>query len=426
MVDRRGRCGERCYKTDLALAVVKHLRSAWRRAGKLVLGFVLGAIVTAGFGLGLPWCRARRAEAVYALHIDVPSSGPGLANAVYQTLGVRLQAGHHIELLDNGAVFDALIGDISRARRSVHIVMYIWEKGRASDRVSAALIERARAGVACRLVIDDFGSADFAKDVQPALSAAGCEVRLFRPQPAVDALARNHRKIAVVDGVVAYTGGFGVRDNWLGDGVHGEAWRDSNVRFTGPAVHDAQQAFAENWQEAGGALLPDTAFPAPDASGPATAAFVASTASPVVTRAERLSQLVIAAATRRLWITNAYLVPSRAIFELLLSKARSGVDVRILVPGIKSDSKPALVMQHKEYPELLGAGVRVWEYTPSMIHAKTMLADDELAVVGSINLDPLSLNKLEESALLINDRKLTAELTRRFEADVRQANELTR
>lgn len=406
--------------------VVSLLRAGWRRAGKLVLGFILGAVAAAGFALGLPWCRSGRAEIAYALHGPVPSSGAGLENAVYQTLGVQLQAGHRVELLDNGAIFDALIADIARARNSVHIVMYIWEKSRASDRLCAALVERARAGIACRLVIDDFGSGDFATEVQPALSAAGCEVRLFRPLPAGDLLARNHRKIVIVDGKVAFTGGFGVRDNWLGDGVHDEAWRDSNVRFTGPAVRAAQQAFAENWQEAGGALLPETAFPAPSTTGPVTAAFVTSTASPVVTRAERLSQLVIAAATRRLWITNAYVVPSRAMFELLISKAKAGVDVRILLPGIKSDSKPALIAQHKEYPELVRAGIRVWEYTPSMIHSKTMLADDELAVVGSINLDPLSLDKLEESALLINDRNLTSELARRFDADARRANELTR
>jgi cardiolipin synthase len=410
----------------LATHVAQLLRSARRRIGTLVIGFALGAMVTGGFALGLPWCRSERAQPAYALHIAVPSSGPGVANAVYQTLGVQLQSGHHITLLENGAVFDALIGDIAHARTSVHIVMYIWEKGRASDRLSAALIERARAGVACRLVIDDFGSGDFADAVEPALSAAGCEVRLFRPHPVVNALERNHRKIAVIDGKVAYTGGFGVRDNWLGDGVHDDAWRDSNVRFTGPAVRDAQQAFAENWQEAGGALLPDTAFPPPDTTGPETAALVTSTASPVVTRAERLSQLVIAAAKRRLWIANAYLVPSRAIFELLLTKARAGVDVRILVPGIKSDSKPALAVQHKEYPELLRAGIRIWEYTPSMMHSKTMLADDELAVVGSINLDPLSLHELEESALLIQDRSVTTDLARQFEADVLHANELKR
>src|ERR1043165_3785473 len=141
--------------------VLQHLRSARRRIGTLVISFVLGAMAMGAFALGLPWCRRERTEPVFALHIAVPSSGPGLANAVYQTLGVRLQSGHHMTLLENGAVFDALVGDVARARSSVHIIMYIWEKGRASDRLSAALIERARAGVACRLVIDDLGSGHF-------------------------------------------------------------------------------------------------------------------------------------------------------------------------------------------------------------------------------------------------------------------------
>jgi cardiolipin synthase len=408
----------------LASKIWQRLRGAWQRIAKLFLGFALGVAVTAGFVLGLPFCRPRARSAAFALHVPVPSSGPGLASALFQTVGAELRPGHAVQLLENGAVFDAVIADVARARSSVHIDMYIWEQGRASSRLSAALIERARAGVACRLVIDDFGSGDFGDTVRPALAAAGCDVRTFRPKPGVDALARNHRKIVVIDGEIGYTGGFGVRDNWLGDGVHAEAWRDSNVRFTGPAVRDAQQAFAENWQESGGPLLPEAAFPAARTDGPVTAAFVTSTASPVVTRAERLSQLVIAAASKRLWITNAYLVPSHAIFEQLLAKARAGVEVRILVPGSKSDSKPALAVQHKEYPELLRAGIRVWEYTPSMIHSKTMIADDELAVIGSINLDPLSLNKLEESALVIDDRGVTAELARQFEADASHASEL--
>ena len=402
------------------------LSSAWHRAGRLLIGFVIGAVLAVAVTLGLPWLRKRHATGAYELQVPVPSSGRGLELALYQTLGVRPQPGHQITLLENGAVFDSLIADIAHARSSVHIVMYIWEKGRASDRLSAALIERARSGVACRVLIDAFGSGDFEPTVEPPLVTAGCEVRMFRRLPGVDPFARNHRKLVIVDGKIATTGGFGVRDNWLGDGVHDEAWRDSNVRFTGPAVRDAQQAFAENWQEAGGALLPEAAFPEPETTGATTAAFVASSPSPVVTHAERLTQLVIAAAKQRLWITNAYLVPSPAISRMLIHKAQSGVDVRILVPGIKSDSKPSLAAQHEEYPALLAAGIRVWEYTPSMIHTKTMVADDALVVIGSINLDPLSLNMLEEGALVLLDRPIAAELARQFEADVQHADERTR
>ncbi len=363
----------------------------------------------------------------FVLPGPVAASGQGLANALFQTVGAHLQGGHTVELLDNGHVFDSLVEAIGKARKSVHIDMYIWETGIANDRVSAALIERARAGVACRIVYDAFGSSKFATTVQPALEQAGCQLRPFRPATEKTPLARNHRKLAIIDGTVAFTGGFGIRDEWLGDGVTGEHWRDENVRFTGPAVLDAQQAFAENWQETGGALLPADAFPEADASaapaGTVRVALVASTASPVITRAERLTQLVIVAAKHRLWIANAYFVPSAAILDLVKGQAKAGVDVRLLVPGLKSDSKLSLAAQHALYPGLLAVGIRVWEYEPSMMHSKTMIADDQLSVIGSINFDPLSLNKLEEAALVVEDRATVDQLAKTFEQDCTHAKE---
>lgn len=368
--------------------------------------------------------RPQRSDA-FQLSAVIPPSGDALALALFQSLGVRMRRGHQVAWLNNGTVFDTLIEAIGRARTSVHIVLYIWHKGAASDRVIAALLDRAKQGVACRILIDAFGSSDFEKNIAPPLSEAGCEVRIFRPLPGKDKLARNHRKIVIVDGKLAITGGFGVRDDWLGDGVHDDGWRDSNVRFSGPAVAEAQQAFAENWQEAGGELLPDGAFPALEELGGAPAAFVASTAS-VVTRAERLTQVMIAAARQRVWISNAYFVPSRGVVELICQKARAGIDVRILAPGTKSDSKTSFGAQHTEYHSMMKCGVRVWEYQPSMMHAKTMLVDDELVLVGSINLDPLSLTKLEEVALIAEERHLATELGQAFVADCALSKELSR
>jgi len=395
------------------------LRRRWRLAVGLLLLLLLAGAASVGFAVSGDDERKS-----FRLRAAIPPAGPGFALALYQSLGVRLMPGHQVALLSNGAVFDAIAADSGRARASIHVLLYIWERGAASDRILHALTARAP-GVACRVLVDDFGSPDFVETVQPGLVQAGCEVRIFRPSPAEDALARNHRKIVVFDGRVAITGGFGARDNWLGDGVHGEAWRDANIRFSGPAVSEAQQAFAENWQEAGGALLPLEAFPTPETAGNASAAFVASTASPVLTRAERLSQLVIAAARKRIWIANAYFVPTDAILDLLIQKASQGVDVRILAPGKKSDSKTSFGAQHMEYGSLLERGVRVWEYQPSMMHAKTMLVDDELAVVGSINLEPLSLTKLEEAALVVEDRALAQELAASFGGDCKHAKELT-
>lgn len=379
--------------------------------------------------LSAPSCKSEQEKEAFQLRVAVPSEGAGFASALQQSLGVPMRPGHDVALLSNGAVFDGLEQEIRKAKSSIHVLLYIWEKGAASDRIVAAISSRAKAGVACRIVVDAFGSPDFAKDVQPALSAAGCDVRIFRPLPGSgDKLARNHRKVVVVDGRVGFTGGFGIRDSWLGDGVTGDGWRDANVRFTGPAVSDAQQAIAENWQEAGGALFPPDAFPAspPDGSGPASAAFVASTISPVLTRSERLVQLMIQAAKRRLWIANAYFVPSKAILEMIKRKASEGVDVRLLMPGKKSDSKASAGAQHVEYGSLVERGVRVFEYMPSMMHAKTMVVDDELSVVASINLDPLSLNKLEEVALVVQDKAFAAQLAKTFEDDLTHARAVTR
>lgn len=362
-----------------------------------------------------------KGKADFELRVAVPSEGAPFVSALYQSLGVRALGGHQVDLLSNGAVFDALESEIRQARQSVHVVIYIWEKGTASDRVVGALADRAKAGVACRIVVDDVGSPDFGREVKPRLASAGCDVRIFRPLPAGEKVARNHRKVVVVDGRVAFTGGFGIRDSWLGDGVTAESWRDANVRFRGPAVREAQQAFAENWQEAGGALLPEDAFPSPEGSGTSSAAFVASTVSPVLTRAERLVQLMIQAAKRRLWIANAYFVPTAAVMAMLKRKASEGVDVRLLVAGKKSDSKTSFGVQNAEYGALLESGVRVWEYQPSMMHAKTMVVDDELALVGSINLEPLSLTKLEEVALVVQDRAFATKLAETFEADCAHA-----
>lgn len=345
----------------------------------------------------------------------VPASGPELDAALFQTVDAELVPGHSVTWLDNGKVFDALIADIEKAKKSIDIDVYIWDPGEASKRVSAALIDKAKTGVKCRIVADAFGSPKFAKEILPALQAAGCEAHMFRPLPGESPLSRNHRKVVVIDHERAILGGFGINDSWLGDGVHG--WRDTNVELEGPTVRLAQQAFAENWQEAGGALLPAEELVAPEPHGAMRVALVTSTASPVITRAERLTQLLIGAAHRRLWIVNAYFVPSKAVMELLKKQAAAGVDVRLLVPGSHDDVMAAKIAQRRLYPELKKAGIKVWEYQPSMIHSKTMVVDDKLSLVGSINLDPLSLNKLEEAAIVVEDAGFTDQLAERFAED---------
>jgi cardiolipin synthase A/B len=383
-----------------------------------------------GVGLGvllaLAACSKERSRP-FKITAPVASAGPDFASALYQTAAVRLEPGHHITYVNDGRIFDAMEEEIGRARASVNILSFIWRPGEASERVLAALTARARAGVACRVLVDPFGSAGFEKEVKPRLVAAGCKAHLFRPLPADENLARNHRKLVLVDGRVGLTGGFAIQDEWLGQVRHEKEWRDTNVRVEGPAVAQMQQAFAENWQEATGELLPASDFPqARAAEGSAKAAFVASTANPEVTRAERITQLMVQAAKERLWISQAYFTPNDQLRALLVEKARAGVDVRVLAPGDKNDQKAITLVQRATYDELLPAGIRIWEFQPAMMHAKTMLVDDRLVLVGSINFDPLSFKLLEEGSLVVEDAASARSLEQTFLQDLQRAVEVKR
>lgn len=358
----------------------------------------------------------RKHESGFELRAPVKDFSAALA----QTCDAVLHAGQKLEVLENGKVFDALVGDLSRAKQSVDAETFIWSKGLASERVLAAI---KKAHIKCRVLVDAIGSAGVDDDFKQVFADAGCEVRKFRPIPSPDNEARNHRKIFVIDGRIGYTGGFGVDDKWLGDGTDDKHWRDTNVRVEGPIVADMQRAFAGDWQEPGGDFLPADEFPPEPQAGDVKAAFVLSQGSPVVTNAERLTQLAIETAKKRLWIENAYFVPSKAILDLLGRRAAEGVDVRIVTAGHKSDSKLAFLGAQTDYGDLQKRGVRIWEYQASMIHSKSILVDDSLVVIGSVNLEPLSLNHLEEGAVVAEDPRAAQQLAHDFEGDCTRSKE---
>jgi cardiolipin synthase len=368
----------------------------------------------------------------HALRIrdDVPESNEGMSLAWYQTVGVELEPGNQVELVHNGHVFDVLEREIRAARSSIHILVYIWRPGDPSDRLTKALRER-HPGVTCRILVDPLGSIRFLDDVAPQLVAAGCEVRIFRSLRGTIASldlkriqARLHRKLAVRDGVVGLTGGWGIWKSWEGSGLKPNEWRDANIWVQGPAVRGMQLAFAQNWQEAGGGMLPPDAFPDPiPTAGEARAGFVTHTGAPVITNAERMTLLAIASAKKRLWIANSYFIPTGPIQDMLIAKAKAGVDVRVLTPGRHHDIPPVHEGQRATYARLLENGVRIWEYEVSMMHSKSILVDDRLSMVGSTNLDPLALSA-EEGSLVVDDAELAGQLARDFEEDIQHSVEI--
>jgi cardiolipin synthase len=241
----------------------------------------------------------------------VPEGPDGVSSALFQSTGVALEPGHRVELVNNGRIFDAIEEEVRAARSSIHILSYIWRPGEPSDRLIRALSER-QPGVSCRVLVDPLGSVNF-EAVAPRLEAVGCETRLFRPiQGALASLdvrrmlARMHRKLVVRDGEVGITGGWGIWKSWMGDARNGDEWRDTNIRVWGPAVRGLQQAFAENWQEAGGDFLPPECFPPLASEGEARAGFVGSTGETFLSDGRRMTLVAIGAARHRLWIANSY------------------------------------------------------------------------------------------------------------------------
>jgi cardiolipin synthase A/B len=359
----------------------------------------------------------------------VPDGPEGVSQAFFQSMGVALEPGHRVELVNNGRIFDAIEEEVRAARSSIHILSYIWRPGEPSDRLIRALSER-QPGVACRVLVDPLGSVNF-ESVSPRLEAVGCETRLFRPiQGAISSfdlsrmLARMHRRVVVRDGEVAITGGFGIWKSWEGDARNAEEWRDTNVRVWGPAVRQMQQAFAENWQEAGGDFLPPECFPPLEPLGEARAGFIGSTGETFLSDGRRMTLVAIAAARHRLWIANSYFIPTDDIRDMLILKAKEGVDVRVLVPGRHHDVAPVLAGQRASYAKLLEGGVRIWEYEVSMMHSKVILVDDRVSVIGSTNMDPLSLDEVEEGSLVVEDVELAAAVAASFEEDLAHSRQI--
>ena len=359
-------------------------------------------------------------SAAFRFSTDEPAEEDGFSNALFRATAVRLTPGHHVELIRNGALFDRLVTEVSRAKHSINLALFMWTPGAPSTRMVEAITARTKGGATCRVLVDAVASTAFDAEVRPALVQAGCDVRAFRPLTKDVSVNRNHRQVVVIDGQVGFTGGFGIADVWLGEGRKPAEWRESNVFVQGPAVGQLQQAFADDWKEVAGPILPRSEFPEAHARGPSRAAFVSSNGSNYLRTAEHFNQLLISSATKRVWIANADFVPSSGLVDLMLEKQHQGVDVRIMVPGDLTDHPEVLVDQRGTYERLLKGGVRIWEYQPAPFHAKTMVVDDQLSVVGSISLDRLSREAIEEGALVMSDKRVVSQLVKTWEEDQTQ------
>ena len=349
-----------------------------------------------------------------------------LTLALDRAAGARPIDGNRLEHYpDSPLAIDAMLAAVAAARRWVHLENYIIRDDATGTRFADALIERARAGVHVRVLYDALGSFGTSSRFWRRLTQAGAEVRAFSPLLTLrpfDLLARDHRKLLVADGGWAMLGGLCIGDEWVGDPARGRRpWRDTMVAVSGPAAAAFDGAFARIWSRTGAPLPPDELDADPAPAGTSTVRAVEGV--PGRARVYRAVELLAASAAERLWITDAYLIAPAPLYASLLDAARSGVDVRLLVPGA-SDLPVLRTFTRVGYRELLRAGVRVYEYQGPMIHAKTMVVDRRWARVGSSNLNVSSLLTNYELDLTAECEQLTEELARQFRHDLASSSEI--
>lgn len=431
-------------------------RAAKPPATKTNLNLESGRVlyVVAGVVLGVILALAVLVIAVTASNerLQIPTAVPPPGDPAFLELAslasdVQFTDGNRVDvLLDGGETFAHLFDDLRAARRSITVQLYYCAPGDLADELAAILLERARAGVRVLFLHDAFGC-ELPESYFEPLREAGVDARAFRPMrwwTLHRAQERSHARIVVVDGRIGYTGGFGLDDRWSERGAAGQpGWRDTNVRFTGPAVASLQAAFAAGWAEAAGQLLVEEIF-YPDlhngepgrgaASGPTNgrgrnspvvAGLLHSRPDVGTSTAERLLAMTLAAARSTLYIANAYFVPGKQYRRLLIAAAARGVDVRVLTASEATDIPVARYAGRGFYAELLRGGVRIFEYLPTMMHAKTLVADGVWAAIGTLNFDNRSLAFNDESTLLAHDPTIGARMDAVFLQDLEHAAEIT-
>jgi cardiolipin synthase len=402
-----------------------------KRAGLIVLALII--IMLAGIAI-LSMTRGTPVHSVLvpgAMNLPPAVGDPLYARTLELFAKTHIEPGNRIQILRNGAeTYPGMWRDLRSATRTITVQMYYAMPGVVADTLAAILSERARSKVQVMVILDAFGSSPIKEEWVKALRAAGVKVQWLRPLHwySLDKAGnRSHVRVVVVDGRVGYTGGFGIADKWRGNGIATDQWRDTNARFEGPVVMQLQAAFMSAWAEASGELLTgDLFFPrsAFDSIGPATAGLLYTTPSIGSTDAERFLALSIASARKTLYITNSYFVPDDDFRRMLTDAAKRGVDVRILTAGDQTDVKTTTWAARARYEELLKGGVRIYEYLPTMVHAKTFVVDGLWSSIGTLNMDNRSLALNNESNLVMLDAPLGNAMTAMFLSDLDRSLEI--
>jgi cardiolipin synthase A/B len=359
-------------------------------------------------------------------------SGAGLDDLLLSIVGITqstLTQGNRVELLQNGAFFDALFRDIENAQRSINFETFLAKHGKVTAKLSDLLIDRALNGVQVHLMLDGNGGRRFGHMDLVRLKNAGVRIAHYHPIRLSNLGIlnnRDHRKIVVIDGRIGYIGGHCLVDSWCGEAEDKKHYRDISARVEGPVVAQLQSAFAENWVEESGEVIGgERYFPPLEPVGdmPAHLAWLSPTGSPSTLKL--LHYMAIHAAEKSITIQNPYFLPDPLARDTLVDAARRGVNVRVMIPATDaSDNAIVQHASHHHYGTLLKGGVKLYDYQRTLLHQKVIVIDSCWAAIGSTNFDDRSFELNDEVSLAVYDEGIARELETTFERDLAHAKEV--
>jgi cardiolipin synthase len=355
------------------------------------------------------------------------------ANFLYtlqSTCQTSLHHGNRVEIFTNGPQFyPAMLDAIRGATKSVNMECYIFQPGRIADQFIAALSERARSGVNVTIVVDAIGSFSLWGRPVRKLRKAGCRIESYqrlRWYSLARLNNRTHRELLIVDGRIAFAGGAGLADWWAYPMDHSRPWRDTMARIEGPVVAALQGVAAENWLECCGEILTGPEyFPDLQSAGDTTAFVVKSSPADRATASRVTFQMLIEGADHEVRISTPYFLPDRALRRALLELRKRGVRVSIIVPGRDTDQHWVRLASRRMWGQLLEAGVRIFEYRGTMMHAKILIVDGLWAVLGTTNMDNRSFEHNDEDNVAMCGRTVAACLLDDYEQDMAVSDEIT-
>lgn len=373
----------------------------------------------------------RYSEQTYKESNPAVISNKELAFMVLKDSMSPLTAKNSVKLLVNGEnKFPEVLNAIKNAKDHIHIEYYIYEADEIGTAIASALVEKAKGGVAVRFIYDDFGSQGIRKKLVPLLNTNGVKAFPFLKvhfMPFANRLNyRNHRKIIVIDGVTAFVGGINVCDKYINSPDHPEQlyWRDTHLRIDGPGAQYLQYLFLCDWNFcADEELQPDTCFFPADKQSWTDNKIVQIAASGPDSESPTILFSILQAinlATEEILITSPYFIPGESLLDALTIAALSGIKVKLLVPG-KSDSILVNAAARSYYNDLLRAGVEIYRYQKGFVHAKTMVADKKIAIVGTANMDFRSFDLNFEVNAIVYDTGIANELSAVFYQDLKDA-----